>query len=156
MYLFSIKSLFSPNDDVQAEILAEVSTASKSIYVMIYGFTLAPLVDILIAKHLAGVDVQLVLDHTQAGGHAEVSQLERLKGAGVPYVIGTSPQAHAILHEKGIVIDGEKVITGSYNFSDSAKNQVNHCDFFLSCERATWFTDFFNSLKTWITTNEHY
>ena len=153
-FSFGVKSLFSPDDDVAAEILKEVGSAQSSILMMIYGFTLVPLVDLLIAKHQAGITVQLVLDKTQAAGKTESLQVERLKAAGVDFVIGTSPKAHQIMHEKGICIDNVHVITGSYNFSASAANQVNHCDFIYSKDRADWFTKQFASLRDWIVTNE--
>lgn len=51
-------------------------------------------------------------------------------------------------------IDGVHVITGSYNFSTSAAEQVNHMDFIYSPDRAQWFTNFFNTLRAWIVKNE--
>jgi phosphatidylserine/phosphatidylglycerophosphate/cardiolipin synthase-like enzyme len=153
-FTFGIKSLFSPNDDVKAEILKEVGDAKTSILMMIYGFTLPDLTDLLIAKHQAGVQVQCVMDLSQSKGNVEKVQVQRLKDAGIDITIGTSPTAHAIMHEKGICIDSYRTMTGSYNFSTGAKNQVNHMDFIASIDRATWFTTFFNEIRTWMRQNE--
>jgi len=153
-FLFGIKSLFSPQDDIQAEIIKEVQDAKETILMAIYGFHLPPLTDLLIEKHQQGVKVQCILDLSQSKGKAEKSQVEKLIQAGIDTVIGTSPKAQQIMHEKGMCIDGLHVITGSYNFSTSAAEQVNHMDFIYSKDRAEWFTNFFHNLRAWIIKNE--
>lgn len=126
----SVLTLFAPWDPVEETFLAFVSSAQKSIDVNIYGFTLAPLIDILIAKHQAGVAVSLVLDHSQAEGRAEQAQIDRLLAAGVPLLIGTSPAHGAILHAKFCVVDGLHVQHGSWNYSASASSQLNDAHFY--------------------------
>jgi len=153
-FSFGIKSLFSPKDDIQAEIIKEVNNAKESILMAIYGFHLPPLTDLLIKKHREGIKVQCILDLSQSRGKAEKPEVEKLKKAKVDIVIGTSPKAHQIMHEKGLCIDGHHVITGSYNFSTSAAKQVNNMDFIYSHDRAVWFTNFFNYLRDWIIKNE--
>lgn len=151
---FSITSLFSPDDDIQTAILNTVKSGTTSIKMMIYGFHLPILTDLLIAKHQAGVDVQIVLDYSQSKGVAEAAEVKKLVTAGVDTVIGTSPEAHQICHEKGICVDNQLVLTGSYNFSLSAAKQVNHCDFIASKERADWFSSFFKEIRGWMLSNE--
>lgn len=153
-FSFGIKSLFSPQDDIQSQIIKEVQDARETILMAIYGFHLPPLTDLLIEKHKAGVKVQCILDLSQSKGKAEQVEVEKLIKAGVDTVIGTSPKAHQIMHEKGMCIDGYHVITGSYNFSISAAEQVNHIDFMYSKDRADWFTKFFHELRLWIKKNE--
>ncbi len=153
-FSFGIRSFFSPQDDIQSEIIKAVQEAKQSILIAIYGFHLPPLTDLLIEKHKQGVQVQCILDLSQSKGKAEKPEVEKLIKAGIGAVIGTSPKAHQIMHEKGMCIDGERIITGSYNFSISAADQVNHMDFMYSKDRAAWFTDFFNDLRTWIVKNE--
>jgi len=52
------------------------------------------------------------------------------------------------MHEKGICIDRLITITGSWNFSNSASLQTNHMDFIRSEERARWFLDMWEDLRT--------
>ena len=153
-FSFGFRTLCSPKDDVQGEILKEVGAADHTILMLIYGFHLPALTDLLIAKHKAGVNVQCILDLTQSKGKAEEGEVQRLVDAGVDVTIGTSPVHHAIMHEKGFCLDGMRTITGSYNFSQSAAGQVNHCDFVYSNDRALWFMQMFNNLHDWIEANE--
>lgn len=117
---------FSPFDQTTEPFLELVQSAKKSIFVVIYGFTLAPLIDDLIAKHQAGLEIGLILDHTQSLGRAERVQVKRLLDAGVPFEIGHSPSHSAILHSKFVVVDELHVETGSWNFSVSAAQQSNN------------------------------
>jgi phosphatidylserine/phosphatidylglycerophosphate/cardiolipin synthase-like enzyme len=153
-FSFGIKSFFSPQDDIQAEIIKEVQNAKETIFIAIYAFHLPPLTDLLIEKHKAGIEIHCILDLSQSKGIAEKPEVEKLVEAGIDTVIGTSPEAHQIMHEKGMCIDGYHVITGSYNFSTSAAEQVNHMDFIYSKDRADWFATFFNNLRAWIVKNE--
>lgn len=125
----SVTTLFAPWDPVEETFLAFVQSAKQSIDISIYGFTLAPLMDILIAKHEAGVRVSLILDHSQAEGRAEQAQIDRLIAAGVPLLIGTSPAHGQILHAKFCVVDEQSVEHGSWNYSASASAQLNDAHF---------------------------
>lgn len=116
---------FSPFDATTTPFLELVARAHHSIFLVIYGLTLAPLIDTIIQKHEGGVEVGMILDHTQAQGKAEAVQVKRLLDAGVPLLIGTSPSHGQILHSKFVVIDGVDVETGSWNFSASASEQSN-------------------------------
>lgn len=116
---------FSPFDQTTTPFLALVERAKHSIFIVIYGFTLRPLVDLLIAKHESGVEVGIILDHSQSEGKAEREQVQRLLDAGVPLLIGTSPSHGQILHSKFAVVDDVDVETGSWNFSASASEQSN-------------------------------
>jgi phosphatidylserine/phosphatidylglycerophosphate/cardiolipin synthase-like enzyme len=153
-FSFGMRSYFSPDDDIQSKIIKETREARKSILMAIYGFHLPPLTDLLIQKHKEGVMVKCILDLSQSKGKAEAIEVKKLLDAGVDVVIGTSPEAHQIMHEKAICIDGYHTLTGSYNFSLSAAKQVNHMDFVYSHDRAEWFTKFFKKLRTWIVKNE--
>jgi phosphatidylserine/phosphatidylglycerophosphate/cardiolipin synthase-like enzyme len=145
---FSFKTLWSPDDNVWSEILATINGAQKSILMMIYAFTKPELCDAIIAKHNAGLTVQCVLDLSQSTGTAERVQVQRLKDAGIDVVIGTSPVAHQIMHEKALIVDGTLTMTGSFNFSDSAETQVNHMDFVGSIDRAQVLSGFFQEIRT--------
>lgn len=146
-FSFGIKTLYSPDDDIHSELIKEVTEAQESILMMIYGFTLPDLTDLLIQKHQAGVKVQCVMDLSQSRGKTEKVQVQKLLDAGLDVVIGTSPVAHQIMHEKGLCLDGARTITGSWNFSTSAAKQVNHMDFIYSEDRAAKFTEFFNEIR---------
>jgi phosphatidylserine/phosphatidylglycerophosphate/cardiolipin synthase-like enzyme len=150
---FAVNVYFSPQDDCTAVILNQARIAQRSLWMKMYGFTLEPLLDILLAKKAAGLDVQLLLDHTQAEGHAERPVVERAVQGGLAPVIGTSCK-RAILHNKYLVIDGLVVISGSFNFSVTAEKEGNCLYVFRWPDLAKAHMDDFQSAKTWVLANE--
>ncbi len=145
-FAIGFKRLWSPFHDIQSEVLKEVGQAKTKIRVSMYGFTLAPLVAILIEKYKAGVDVKVLLDLSQSKGKAEAPEVQLLIDAGVPVLIGKSPVAGQILHEKAFNVDDKRHISGSWNSSISAQKQFNHCDFIWSKELVDVFDQVFDHL----------
>src|SRR5260370_7178605 len=94
----TVTTLFSPWDDTQGAMLDFVSGVHESFYSVIYGFHLPALTDDLIRLHGSGVTVGIILDHTQAGGPAQASELQRLVTATVPLLIRPPPLPPTIIH----------------------------------------------------------
>jgi phosphatidylserine/phosphatidylglycerophosphate/cardiolipin synthase-like enzyme len=113
---------FSPNGGCTDAVVATIGHARKSIRVLAYSFTSAPIAGALKAAHDRGVDVRVILDKSQRT--ERYSGMTFLIHAGIPTWIDT---VHAIAHNKVMVIDGETVITGSFNFTKAAeaKNAEN-------------------------------
>lgn len=143
---FAIQSRFSPADDCASALVALVTGAAVRVRVMIYAYTLVPLTDALLAAHARGVDVRGIFDLSQSKSKAQLAQLTRLRAAGIPCVVGTTPKTHGIIHEKGLAVDGRWTATGSYNFSTNAASQVNHLDVFDAPDRAAWFESVWDAL----------
>lgn len=113
---------FSPNGGCTNAVVATIGHAKKSILVLAYSFTSAPIAGALKSAHDRGVDVRVILDKSQRT--ERYSGMTFLIHAGIPTWIDT---VHAIAHNKVMVIDGETVITGSFNFTKAAeaKNAEN-------------------------------
>lgn len=137
----AVRTLFAPFDSTAEEYLTFVNSATRSLYVLIYGFHLPALTDLLIAKHKAGVRVNIILDHSQAEGRAESGEVQKLVDAGVPLLIGTSPVHGQILHTKATIIDGAAVESGSWNYSLSAAAQSNTLTFVHDADYARAYLD---------------
>lgn len=148
-----IKTLFSPDDDTQAAFLAFIQGTQKRLRIAVYGMHLPPLVDSLLALHEAGRDVALVLDHTQAEGTYERPEVAQIIAAGVPVRIGSS-ERHHIMHHKFAVRDGAAVLSGSWNFSESASLESNYFDIVDNPERAALFEAKWEEMWTWIDAHE--
>ncbi len=126
------ETYFAPYDPVKIRLIELAASATVSIHIDIYGLTMVELIDVLIARHNAGLLVSVVADHSQAEGTAEKPQLQRLVDAGIPLVITTSSRG-AIDHSKYLIVDGDLgplhdsscVGFGSFNFSASASLQDN-------------------------------
>lgn len=70
------------------------------------------------ASHQRGVKVEVILDKSQRTEDDSMAGL--LVEAGIPVRVDA---AHAIAHNKVMVVDDETVITGSFNFTKSAEER---------------------------------
>jgi phosphatidylserine/phosphatidylglycerophosphate/cardiolipin synthase-like enzyme len=112
----AIEAHFSPHGGCTAVVVAELDRATGSIEVQAYSFTSAPIAQALVAAQGRGVKVTVVLDPSQRT--EQNSKAETLVDAGVPTYI--DPQ-HAIAHNKIMLIDGQTIVTGSFNFTNQAE-----------------------------------
>ena len=113
-----LEVLFSPEDRVAARLVALLRGAEQSIEVLAYSFTADALAEAMLARAHDGVAVRGVFDEGQAT--ATGGEFSRLEQAGLDVRLDRSD---GLLHHKLILIDGETVITGSYNFTRSAEEQ---------------------------------
>lgn len=109
---------FSPDGGCTDAIIKELGNAKSSILVQSYSFTSAPIAKALTDAHKRGVKVQAILD--KSNKTAKYSSADFLLHADIPTLIDS---AHAINHNKVMVIDSETVITGSFNFTKAAEER---------------------------------
>lgn len=108
---------FSPHGGCTAAVVAALAKAKSTVLVQAYSFTSAPIAKALVEAHRRGVDVQVVLDKSQRT--EKYSSATFIYNNGIPCFIDAR---HAIAHNKVMVIDGQTVITGSFNFTTAAEN----------------------------------
>jgi phosphatidylserine/phosphatidylglycerophosphate/cardiolipin synthase-like enzyme len=82
---------------------------------MAFSFTDDEMGAAVLARAKAGVEVRVIFE--RRGSETEYSEMPRLYCAGVPVRQDGNP---GTFHHKVLVIDGETVVTGSYNFTQSA------------------------------------
>jgi phosphatidylserine/phosphatidylglycerophosphate/cardiolipin synthase-like enzyme len=109
---------FTPGGNCTDAIVQALSEAKRTILVQAYSFTAAPIAKALLDAHKRGVQVQVILDKSQRT--EKYSSADFLANQGVPTMIDAN---HAIAHNKVIVIDGEIVLTGSFNFTKAAQDK---------------------------------
>jgi phosphatidylserine/phosphatidylglycerophosphate/cardiolipin synthase-like enzyme len=109
---------FSPNGGCTDAVVNELNSAKTSIFVQAYSFTSVPIAKALVDAHKRGVKIQVVLDKSQR--NEKYSAADFLRNSGIPTLIDAQ---HAIAHNKVMVIDGETVITGSFNFTKAAEEK---------------------------------
>ncbi|MGD8813544.1 MAG: phospholipase D-like domain-containing protein [Anaerolineales bacterium] len=112
----SVEVYFSPDDDPATRIIELLFEADESIDFMVYAFTSDPIADAMLARSEAGVIVRGVIERGQAANAG--SDFDRLSQSEIDLRLDANERN---MHHKVIVIDGETVITGSYNFSRSAQ-----------------------------------
>jgi phosphatidylserine/phosphatidylglycerophosphate/cardiolipin synthase-like enzyme len=107
---------FSPHGGCTEAIIRELNKAKNTILVQAYSFTSAPIAKALLNAHERRVKVEVILDKSQKTQRD--SKATFLFNAEIPTKINAK---HAKAHNKFMVIDGETVITGSFNFSKAAE-----------------------------------
>lgn len=106
---------FSPNGNCEKQIVQTIQSAEHQILVQCYSFTSKPIADALIASKENGIRIAVLYDKSQL--KEKHTQIRRLEQAGIPTYIDEVP---GIAHNKIIIIDSHKLVTGSYNFSNAA------------------------------------
>lgn len=109
---------FSPYGGVTAAIIRELARAKTTILVQAYSFTSMPIAKALLEAYKREVRVNVILDKSQET--SKYSSATFFYNQGIPVRID---RQHAIAHNKVIVIDGEIVITGSFNFTRAAEEK---------------------------------
>jgi phosphatidylserine/phosphatidylglycerophosphate/cardiolipin synthase-like enzyme len=106
---------FSPPDDAASAIVKAIDASEHEVLVQAYGFTHNAMAQALVRAHQRGVKVRVLLDKKSESSNR--------------YVIAVLTDAdmevrhdgkHAIAHNKVMLIDRTIVITGSFNFTNSA------------------------------------
>ena len=110
-----IELCFTPPSGCAAKIAKLISEAKESVYVQAYGFTSNQIVGQLIDAHNRGVEVRILLDESNLA--SKYSRIRQMTGNGIDVSIDKVP---GIAHNKVIILDRQKVVTGSFNFTNSA------------------------------------
>jgi phosphatidylserine/phosphatidylglycerophosphate/cardiolipin synthase-like enzyme len=109
---------FSPGGGCTAAIVQEIAKAKDTVFVQAYSFTSEPIAQALVDAKKRGATISVILDQSQLTepnneanffSHADIRTL----------VDG----AHALNHNKVMIIDNATVITGSFNFTMAAEEK---------------------------------
>lgn len=136
------RTAFSPNGGASDLVLLTIASARKSVRVAGYYFFDARIGKALLDASRRGVDVRVVLDKDHNASKPGPSVASYLADHGVQVVITS---AYRIQHNKVMVIDGETVETGSYNYTkgadlDNAENVlvIGRCPQLAAAYLADW------------------
>lgn len=117
-YPAQVSVCFTPGQDCESEVLAFIYSAKQRIRVQAYSFTLYKIAHALVAMKNRGVDVQVIMDKSQFQC-GQFSQAAYLIQNGIPVFNDNNLN---IAHNKIIIVDGERVETGSFNYTSSAEH----------------------------------
>jgi phosphatidylserine/phosphatidylglycerophosphate/cardiolipin synthase-like enzyme len=109
---------FTPPSDVASAVIDVIDLSQSEVLVQAYGFTHTGIAQALLRAHARGVQVKVLLDAKTDSTNRFVTDL--LVAQQIPLRLDGG---HAIAHNKVIVVDGELVITGSFNFTNSAQTR---------------------------------
>jgi len=114
----SVQIFFSPRGGCTEAVVNAITQAKTEILVQAYSFTSAPIAKALVEAHKRRVRVQIILDRSQR--KERYSSADFTAHAGIPTFIDA---AHAIAHNKVMIIDKALLITGSFNFTKAAEEK---------------------------------
>jgi phosphatidylserine/phosphatidylglycerophosphate/cardiolipin synthase-like enzyme len=107
---------FSPKGGCTDQIVTAINNSRSTCWMIAYNFTSDEIAQALIRAHARKVDVGVIVDKSCPTERGTV--VPALLDAGIPLWVD---HAHAITHDKYIVIDNEVVLTGSFNYTKSAE-----------------------------------
>lgn len=123
-----------PGAAIEAAAVYNIAHSQKSVHLLAFELTDPAMVSALIAAHVRGIDVAVVLDWSHAAGprayHTGIAARAQLKAAGVPE---WTLRVSGIMHEKVLIVDGADCMSGSYNWTSGAYK--------LNCENSREDTD---------------
>ena len=111
-----VKVLFSPKGGCTEAIVEQINSAKTSVDVQAYSFTSVAIAKAITDAHSRGVKVRAILDKSQRT--ERYTSATFLLNHDVPVFIDDK---HAIAHNKIMIIDGETILTGSFNFTKAAE-----------------------------------
>jgi len=114
-----IETYFSPDDGTAQRIVELIQNAKESIYFLAFSFTSDSIAEAMLEQSYNGVAVAGVFDEGQYYSNVG-TEFDHFYEAGLDVRLDGNS---ARMHHKLIIIDGEIVITGSYNFSASAEGR---------------------------------
>jgi len=111
----NIALFFSPDGGCADAIVAQLASAKHSVHMMAYFFSSPKIAKAVLEASKRKIEVVVIVDKSIET--ANYSSADFLANGGVPTYVDSE---HAIAHNKVILIDGQIIITGSFNFTASA------------------------------------
>jgi phosphatidylserine/phosphatidylglycerophosphate/cardiolipin synthase-like enzyme len=112
-----VETSFSPDDGTADQIIQAIQSAEESINFLAFSFTSDPIAEALLRRAADGVTITGVFEESQYNSNTG-TEYDNLLAAGLDVRLDGNPNN---MHHKVFIIDEETVITGSYNFSQSAE-----------------------------------
>jgi len=111
---------FSPSSGQSAlqVVLSAINSAQQRVDVAAYSFTSKPVAAALVAAKNRGVSVRVVAD--EKANNDRYTAVTFLANQGVSVRLDAQ---YAIMHNKFMVVDGDAVQTGSFNYTASAQKR---------------------------------
>ncbi|NCC60675.1 MAG: DUF1669 domain-containing protein [Verrucomicrobiae bacterium] len=111
---------FSPNRAVQDVVIDALDSAQDHIYLAMFYMSNQDIVNALVRAKERGLDVFAVFDDSQRKSFRFFRHGVNLRIRGIPVRYGGVSYK---MHSKFAVVDGAKVLTGSYNWTESAEKK---------------------------------
>ena len=122
------EAYFTPSLDCENKIIQLIGRSHNTIDAAVYAINNDAIVDALKKAHRRGIKIRILTDRVQAGQKS--SKISELEEFGIPVI---RHKKYRIQHDKFAIFDSKKVVTGSYNWTNSAsKRNAENCYFFTN------------------------
>jgi phosphatidylserine/phosphatidylglycerophosphate/cardiolipin synthase-like enzyme len=109
------RACFSPGDGCLMTILGELGKARKTADICVFTITDDRITSAILAAHARKVRIRIITDNDKQ--YDQGSDIERLRGAGIALRVDET-EHH--MHHKFALLDGTRLLNGSYNWTRSA------------------------------------
>jgi len=109
--------IFSPKGGTSKELARLIKAAKKEIVVAVYAFSSKYLGQALSAALKRGVKIRIILDGENARKSYSLDEWLAAEGIDIRYITVKSGN----MHHKFMLIDGKRLVTGSYNFTNDSE-----------------------------------
>ena len=123
---------FTPSTECEDVIVSNIDKAQKSVDAAIYSINNRRIVRALKKAHRRGIKLRILTDRLQAG--AKSSKTLDLYREGINIRVNSR---HKIEHNKFAIFDGNKVSTGSFNWTNPASEKNSENCLLISREQKT-------------------
>jgi len=111
-----VEVYFSPKGGCTEAVVRELNAAQQTVFIQAYSFTSKDIAAAMLQAQKRGVVVHVILDKSNLTEN--YSDADFIAHSGMSVLIDSK---HAIAHNKIMIIDGQVVITGSFNFTTQAE-----------------------------------
>lgn len=116
----ALQAWMGPEDSLWSKVKTALDGAQSHALVAVFDLNASALVTALVNAKNRGVKVVVVLDQLQADEPGATAD-ETLTGAGIPVILAHNTGGmQAEMHSKFVVVDHQKVLLGSYNWTSLA------------------------------------
>ncbi len=108
---------------IDQALVAALDAARDTIDIAAFELNSDPIADALLEAHHRGVALRIVTDDEHGLADADDPQLPELRAAGIPLV---DDARSGLMHNKFVILDGQTVWTGSWNFTVNGAYRNNN------------------------------
>lgn len=140
---------FSPGESCRATIIEQISSAVRQLKICVFTISDDRITNAIVTAHKKGVDVKILTDNDKSLDLG--SDINLLATEGIPIKMDNTSNH---MHHKFMVIDERTVLTGSYNWTQSAA-RFNHENLILTNDGGV-VKSFLNEFdKLWAEMDKH-
>jgi phosphatidylserine/phosphatidylglycerophosphate/cardiolipin synthase-like enzyme len=116
-----VNALCAFNEECEGVVLEGIEKSRESIWIAAYAFTRTRIAAALVRAHRRGVRIEMKVDANQAEFAGAQKLIEWLRQEGIPVTLIHTAGEYSAMHNKFMVFDMGRVVTGSYNFTTVAQ-----------------------------------